>query len=324
MIHRYCKLLGVAAIVFGVSTRVVFAEPITLWPSVPFARGQDICQFVDTYGSSKRQQTGEMISQLERLFANDAESKEALQALTVIQSRVDTEREEARRATDIAITLEATLKASLDHLYERTQPEVRLISFAGAPRLERPADASGAAPSALSSAKTDLLGSVSAFAWGTYSFAPSCAANLLVTLHIQERCGKVTSFQATGRVERVMTDIAGQVFSHYQATRFPVGLSLGPRTVTLVSPAGRSVAKAGTSAQAEAACKALGARLPTAEEYSLLHVRGDWNGGVCTDGKYWALANDYVLAPALVRPSPSRREADVSAEELHFYCIRNP
>lgn len=153
MIHRYCKLLGVAAIVFGVSTRVVFAEPITLWPSVPFARGQDICQFVDTYGSSKRQQTGEMISQLERLFANDAESKEALQALTVIQSRVDTEREEARRATDIAITLEATLKASLDHLYERTQPEVRLISFAGAPRLERPADASGAAPSALSSAK---------------------------------------------------------------------------------------------------------------------------------------------------------------------------
>lgn len=121
-----------------------------------------------------------------------------------------------------------------------------------------------------------------------------------------------------------MTDIAGQVFSHYQATRFPVGLSLGPRTVTLVSPAGRSVAKAGTSAQAEAACKALGARLPTAEEYSLLHVRGDWNGGVCTDGKYWALANGYVLAPALVRPSPSRREADVSAEELHFYCIRNP
>lgn len=314
MIHRYCKLLGVAAIVFGLSARAAFAEPITLWPTIPFARGQDICQFVDTYGSSKRQQTGEMISQLERLLVNDAKTLEALQALTAIQAQVDSERAEARRAPNIAVTLEATFRAALDNVYERIRPEVRMISLIGAPR-------AASAPSALQS---NVLNGASAVAWGTYSFAPNCAATLLVTLHIRQRCGKFVSFQATGRVEQVMTDIAGQVFSHYQATRFPVDLSLGSRTVTLLSPAGGVVAKAATSAQAEAACKALGARLPTAEEYSLLHVRGDWSGGICTDGKYWALASGYVFAPALVRPSPIRREADVSADELHFYCVRNP
>lgn len=319
--RRFGLLALATALVWAAAPRIE-AAPMMLWPSVPFVRGQDLCQFTDAYGLSKRQQTGAMIDQLERLLAAGIEPDQAVAALQSIDQIVERDRSEARRGDGIDVMLEGSFKASLEEIYARTAPETRMLRFFNPSSLDQALAQvrKGATERARSA---DALKAVDAFAWGTYAYAPSCSANLYVTLHIQERCGRIASFQAVGRPERVMREIASKVFASYQATHFPTELTVNSRKVTLVSPAGQSVAEAATTEQAARACAAMGARLPSADEYELMDVRGDWNGGVCTAGRYWALEGERILAPELTNPSPIRRETEISTDRVFFYCVRD-
>ncbi len=322
MLHRRSALLALAAVLVWSVVPAVQAAPMTLWPSVPFVRGQDLCQFTDAYGLGKRQQTGAMIGQLERLLAAGIEPDQAIEALQSIDQIIERDRSEARRGDGIDVMLEGSFKASLEEIYSRTAPEVRMLRFLNPATLDQ-ALAQVRKGSIERTASATSLKAVDAFAWGTYAYAPSCSANLYVTLHVQERCGRVTSFQAVGRPERVMGEIAAKVFGSYQATHFPTELTVKSGRVTLVSPAGQWVAEAATTDQAAKSCAAIGARLPTADEYELMDVRGDWNGGVCTQGRYWALAGNRILAPELTNPSPIRREREISTDRVFFYCVRD-
>jgi len=301
-----------------ISSTAARAEPMTLWPNIPFVRGQDSCQHIDAYGLGKREQMGTMITQIERLVMAGADIDSAVQALKSIDTLVEKDRRAARNASGIDVTLESAFKASLDELYRRTNPGTRMVGFANSAPMTA---AMLAARSAGKSPAITNLGEIGGFAWGTYSFAPGCSANLYVTLHIQESCGNISSFQGVGRAERVMGDLAAAVFRAYQATRFPTDLELDGQTVRLTSPAGTYIAKASTPEQAELACRDIGARLPTAREYDLLEIRGDWNGGICTQGRHWALAGGKVLAPELTRPSPVRNQNEVTSDQYFFYCV---
>jgi hypothetical protein len=321
MPRRSRLLLALATAFACFAASVTQAEPITLWPSVPFVRGQDLCQFTDAYGLGKRQQTGAMIGHLERLLTAGIDPEQAVDALRSIDQIIERDRSEARRGDGIDTLLEGSFKASLEEIYARAAPETRMLEFFNPAALDQAlADVRNKRGDRKSSLFS--LQKVDAFAWGTYSYAPSCSANLYVTLHVQESCGRISSFQAIGRPERVMGEIAAKVFGSYQATHFPTQLTLKSGKVTLVSPAGQWVAEAATVEQAAKACEAMGARLPTADEYELMDVRGDWNGGVCTQGRYWALAESRILAPELTNPSPIRRETEISTDRLFFYCVR--
>ena len=322
MPHRRSSLLALAAALACFVAPIAQSAPMTLWPTVPFVRGQDLCQFTDAYGLGKRQQTGAMIGQLERLLAAGIEQDRAVEALESIDQIIERDRREARRGDGIDLMLEGSFKASLEEIYTRTAPETRILQFLNPATLDQ-ALAQVRKSSSERTASAASLNAVDAFAWGTYAYAPSCSANLYVTLHVQERCGRIASFQAVGRPERVMGEIAAKVFGSYQATHFPTELAVKSGKVTLVSPAGQWVAEAATIEQAAKACAAMGARLPSADEYELMDVRGDWNGGICTQGRYWALEGARILAPELTNPSPIRRETEISTDKVFFYCVRD-
>ena len=70
---------------------------------------------------------------------------------------------------------------------------------------------------------------VKGFVWGTYSYSPGCKGDVLVTLHVVLPRGESVSFQAQGKPESVMGNIAVQMVRHFQRTSFPTVISMGDR-----------------------------------------------------------------------------------------------
>lgn len=164
MPRRYRLLLALATGLACFTTSATRAEPITLWPSVPFVRGQDICQFTDAYGLGKRQQTGAMIGHLERLLAAGIDPEQAVDALRSIDQIVERDRSEARRGDGIDTLLEGSFKASLEEIYARAAPETRMLEFFNPAALDQ---ALAEVRSKRSDRKSALssLKKVDAFAW---------------------------------------------------------------------------------------------------------------------------------------------------------------
>jgi hypothetical protein len=60
-----------------------------------------------------------------------------------------------------------------------------------------------------------LIKSLSGVAYGTYSYAPSCKGDLLVTVHVDLSCGNTYHFQAQGFPEQVMQTLASKFLKHF-------------------------------------------------------------------------------------------------------------
>ena len=158
--------------------------------------------------------------------------------------------------------------------------------------------------------------------WGTYSYAPRCAGDLLVTVHVELKSGKSYSFNSGGRLEVVVADLAHQLLREFQSTQFPTTVAMGNRRLTLLGTPGGVACTAPSAVEAERACKAMNARLPTPEEYDYLNILGDWNGGITLGREMWALAGNLIFAPDLRNPSPVRTPQEVQCRELKFICVR--
>jgi len=156
----------------------------------------------------------------------------------------------------------------------------------------------------------------------TYSYAPTCKGDLLVTIHVVLPRGETVSFQAQGRPENVMALIAKKMVQHFQRTSFPTLVAMGDRFIVLVGAPGTSINIAPTPKIAEEACSAIKARLPTEKEYEFLSILGDWNGGISLDHKMWAMAGGHVMSPDTRNPSPVRHPEDVNYQEVNFFCVR--
>ena len=309
----------VLALYAGTSARA--AAPLSLWPTIPFIRGQDLCQFQDAYGKSRSEQALEMTNRLKDVLAYGAQADEALDSLLAMDALTDKNRKLATTGFGMDMTLEAGLKAALDGLYRELKPRERKLVFINpAPLLELLRDLR----TQQRQGNLDLkqLSKISGFAWGTYAYGPGCRGDLLVSIHVELATGASHSFQAQGRPESVMGSVASQIFQHFQRTQFPSVVSIDKKSLTLLGAPGSPVGMAPTPALAESACKAIRARLPSVDEYEFLSALGDWNGGVFLDHKLWALADGHVLAPDLRNPSPVRHPEDVNSNEIYFYCVR--
>jgi len=219
------------------------------------------------------------------------------------------------------ITLEATLKAGIDAVSRGVNPENTRLEFANNTPV---IDLINALKQGKRFDTPDLqqMSRVKGFAWGTYSFAPSCRGDLLVTLHVVLPRGETVNFQAQGRPEQVMSAIALQMVRHFQRTSFPTLISIGDKFIVLVGAPGTSINTAPTPKVAEQACKAIKARLPTESEYDFLSILGDWNGGVSLGHQLWALADNHIMSPDTRNPSPVRHPEEINGTEFSFYCVR--
>lgn len=82
--------------------------PYCLWPTILFVKGQDLCQFEEGYGAS---------------------SREGMEALFNLDALIDKNRGQAKSGSRMDITLEASLKAYLDHMYLGFNPNDIKLQF---------------------------------------------------------------------------------------------------------------------------------------------------------------------------------------------------
>jgi len=292
-----------------------------LWPAIPFVRGADLCQFQDAYGQTRSVQAAELTERVRRLIEVGATASEAQQLLVAMETQLDQQRQLAARGIGMNTTLESTFRAQLDNLYRQRLPARRNVSFLNSQDLNDIL-LHLKVPSGDALIKPAYLGRLSGLAWGTYSYAPNCAGDLLVTLHVELKSGESSSFQGAGKPDQVMLSLAEQTFDYFQKMRFPYDILIGERKLTLLGGPGSAIGRAATPQAAERACNNMGARLPTAEEYDHLSCLGEWNGGLDLCKKDWALAGGKVFADDLRNPSPVRSTSEVNASEYAFICVR--
>ena len=293
---------------------------LSLWPTIPFVRGADLCQFSESYGQTRQETIRESAGLAMDLMSSGATGAEALRILVKLDELVDKNRELARRGYGLDVTLESSLRAGVDELYRQLTPRSKKILFTHAAPLVEVVDAirAGQRPGRLDNA---LLERLSGFAYGSYSYAPGCRGDLLVTLTVITHGGVTQTFSAQNRPERVMGDIAARLFEAYQRTSFPTTLRVRNRQLTIVGGLNGSVDRARSTEQAEMACETLDARLPTKEEYEAISLYGDWSGGISLNDGTWALAGNRVYH-APFHTMPVRQPWEVNATEYLYYCVR--
>ena len=319
MLQRVAFMTVWAALACAAASTVQAAT--WLWPTVPFVRGADLCQFQDAFGQTRSAQAAELTERVRRLIEVGATASEAQQLLLAMETQLDQQRQLAARGIGMSTTLESTFRAQLDGLYRQRLPASRNVAFLNSQDLNDIL-LHLKVPSGDALIKPAHLGRLSGLAWGTYSYAPNCAGDLLVTLHVELKSGESSSFQGAGKPDQVMASLAEQVFGYFQKKRFPYDILIGERKLTLLGGPGAAIGKAATPQAAERACSNMSARLPTAEEYDHLSCLGEWNGGLDLCKKDWALAGGKVFADDLRNPSPVRSPAEVNATEYAFICVR--
>jgi len=313
-----CALFGV---LLGTSVAAHADKQVSLWPTIPFIRGQDLCQFQDAYGQKRSELARDMSNQIKSFLERGAEAQDAVGILRSIDQLIDKNRAMVNAGQGMDVTLEASLKASIDEIYRQINPkQINLVFFNPGPLLELLRDLRDRRRQG--SLDLKQLSRISGFAWGSYSYGAGCSGDIVATVHVETSNGDSVSFYAQGRPDWVMSAIAGKMFSHYQRTRFPSVVDMKGRSVTLVGAPGSPIGSAPTTKIAQKSCEALGARLPTHGEYEFLSMLGDWNGGVVLGHRVWAMADEHVLAPDLRNPSPVRHPDEVNADELGYYCVR--
>ena len=296
-------------------------QQILLWPTIPFIRGQDLCQYQDAYGRSKTENTQALTQNMIGLLREGASSGSAFAIVLAMDELTNKNRALASAGLGMDVVLEGSLKASLDAIYRDVNPQQKKVAFFN--------------PLPLIQVVRELheqkrqgyldqryLAGLSGVVWGIYSFSPSCRGDVTVTLHIETKEGVTHNFQGQGAPESVMQGLAGQVFEHFQRTRFPSKVKYGSSVVELLGAPGSPISHATSPENAEKSCEKMQGRLPTSEEYVFLSSLGDWSGGVTLRQEFWAMAQGMVMAPSLPNPSPVRKAEEIRVNEYHFYCVR--
>lgn len=297
------------------------AGQVALWPTIPFVRGQDLCQYQDAYGRTRAQQSGDMARLLGDLIRTGAEPKQATELLQTMDSLIDQGRQRATSGFGMDVLLEGSFKAALDRVYEQHHPQVRKVSFFNPTALNELVRVLRA-QQRQGSLEAHQLKGLTGVAWGTYSFSPGCKGDVLVTLHIESQPGQTFNYQARGMPESVMGQIAYQVFSQFQKTHFPSQVTHLGKTLELLGAPGNVLGITNSSRKAQYACECMQARLPTVGEYIYLSELGNWNGGVSSDKGLWALSQERVMAPEMPNPSIVRSIKEFQSPEIRYFCVR--
>jgi hypothetical protein len=295
---------------------------INLWPRIPFVRAKDLCQYQDAFGQSKIEHMRALTQNVRSLLREGVDSSNLVDLLNVMDQQNTQLRTLADNSPGMDVLLSASLKAAVDKIYSERRPQKRRLNFlnpASMNELLKQIDNSQKMPLW----DIQVIRSLNGVAYGTYSYAPSCKGDLVVTLHIDLSCGVTYNFQAKGLPDELMASMGHQIFDTFQKTQFPSKIKIGKRTVELIGAPNGSLGVAPSPKSAEMACKALKARLPSADEYEYLSNLGDWNGGVaCTRGKLWAMDGGMVMAPDLPNPSPVRSVSEFPGQNFSYYCVR--
>ena len=320
---KFIPLMFLSLISLSASAQVKMPKDgrIDIWPTIPFIRGADACNYADAYGRTRAEYMDGMVRNASSLMESGARGREALQLLVAFTSLYDRNQEIASRYQYLDVTLESTLKSYLDSYYRNLRPKTKKISFTHVNDLLAVvrAAANGQRDGYLDPA---MLNKLDFIAYGSYALAPNCRGDIQVTLHLMGRNGMSESFVASGKPDTVMSKIASEMFELYQRTSFPTTLRIGNNHLTIVGGLNGSVDRVSDPKLAEQACLTLDARLPNQLEMELIDSYGDWSGGISLNDQVWAYPGGKVYHPGLRNPSPIRETWEVNERTYLYYCVR--
>lgn len=102
---------------------------LQLWPTIPFIRGQDLCQYQDAYGRSKAQISESSTQDLLLLMREGAKARDALTIVIAMDDLANKNRAHASAGVGMDVMLEGTFKSHLDGLYREINPSSKKVSF---------------------------------------------------------------------------------------------------------------------------------------------------------------------------------------------------
>lgn len=275
----------------------------TLWSSIPFTRGADLCAYKQAYSQTRMEYMQDMVGLASRLMRSGARGKEALKMLQTFDSMYDKNLYLASKGKYLDVTLENSFKSFLDSYYRSIAVSERQIIFVD---------------------QRDIYGSnsIDYISYGSYSFAPNCKGNIQVTITIVGKDYRAQTFSATGNPSVVMSKIASDIFTQFQRTRFPSTLYTLGRKITIVGTHNNSIGTARSHNQAKEVCRSKDARLPTSSQLEAIDAFGDWNGGVSIGKAVWMLRNGQVYVPHLMNPTPVRHIGSINSRSFKYYCVK--
>jgi hypothetical protein len=279
-----------------------------IWPSIPFVRGADLCAYKNSFDSTRSEYMNKMVTLASELMYMGSYGAEAAAMLKKFNDLYDQNRRIGTYGLDV--TLESTFKAYLDQIYRQTHPRTKKLVFFN------PGEAQAAMTGG---GNIEDLGYIM---HGTYSYAPNCAGDILVTLSVINRHSEIETFQASGTPQNVMGYLAEQVFKRYQKTQFPSTINNGGKALCIVGALNGDVAQVVGTRAAEMACASLQARLPTEQEYVILEAYGAWDGGLDLGTIPWAMARGYVFHPVMRNPSPVFPETNLNNKTFNYICVK--
>ena len=185
-----------------------YRHAMQIWPTIPFVRGKDLCQYQEAYSKSKNTQSQSLLSNVIALMREGAQDVNAIGIVQAIDEMENLNRARAASGLGMDVLLEGSFKAALDGYYRDVQPAQRQLSFFNPMQLTqlvrtvRDQKRQGYLDD-------KLVKNLQGIFWGTYSFGPGCTGNVLVTLHLEDKDGETYSFQAQGLPQSVMHALAG-------------------------------------------------------------------------------------------------------------------
>tara|TARA_B100001971_G_scaffold37960_1_gene33002 strand:- start:45856 stop:46794 length:939 start_codon:yes stop_codon:yes gene_type:complete len=297
------------------------AKRLDFWPTIPFIRGADLCQYQNAYGQTRSEYMQEMVGLASQLMYSGAYGSEALDMLVTFQSLYERNISLAQRGRYLDVTLENTFRAYMDQYYRDLKPREKVISFTHiAPLVSIVRALSN--NQRIGITREDLIGDLDYMIYGSYSYAPSCRGDILVTLTIVGKDGVTKNYVGQGKPNVVMSQIASKMFEDFQRTKFPSTISMGARNLTILGDLNGEVGKVQHPRIAKMNCEMLGARLPSVREYHIINSYGSWSGGVSlgNQANKWALSADDLFIPESNRTVWST--SSVNDRSCYYICVK--
>ena len=123
------RRLGSLLLILAGSAFGADIHTILLWPTIPFIRGQDLCQYQDAYGRSKTENTQALTQNMIGLLREGASSGSAFAIVLAMDELTNKNRALASAGLGMDVVLEGSLKASLDALYRDINPQQKKVAF---------------------------------------------------------------------------------------------------------------------------------------------------------------------------------------------------
>ena len=85
-----------------------------IWPTIPFVRGKDLCQYQEAYSKSKNTQSQSLLSNVIALMREGAQDVNAIGIVQAIDEMENLNRARAASGLGMDVLLEGSFKAAMD------------------------------------------------------------------------------------------------------------------------------------------------------------------------------------------------------------------